>query len=667
MDPTTGLPLHIAVEAVGLTVAGVLVVWATIVRRPAAAIGSIALVVAQVAYAGGFADDEVWVSVLRIVSVATVVAGGWVEPPLLGFGAAAVAGASVWRLAAEGNAAVLGAGPRVVLLVGFAVLAVWAARRATVLVRTRIAAAFLGVLGVAIVVAGSTAARVGVANAIDRAQSATSDAALSEQRHLAERAQALASRAALASAVLTELGPNPAALAQLRVSAFSDADVFLYVDRDGQTVVEMVEPTELGALLSSPAVAAAHAGDSVTAVAPAGSDVLLFGAAPVFGPGGGRSPADVVGALVAGDRLAGTELVPRGPAGPRPAVQVVAADGTALRSSGAAPNISIEAMGGGSFRTGRLQVGGDDFVVTLAEVPLSAPPRTAVVASSPIVEAADVADAFPRGLVGGVLAAALLAVVIALWLSARITRPILNLADEAERVKTEFLSTISHELRTPLTPIRGYADLLRRGRVPRRRAEAYLDEIDDAARRLERIVTLLVEVAAIQAGRFTVEREPVHVDKLLAAVAARWRRRSRHDFKVRVPKSLPRVNADPEAIATVLDELLDNAVKFSPEGGTVELRAQRGNEGVEISVSDEGIGMEAEEVERLSSAFVQAEPGETRRFGGLGLGLTYAAGVLASHGSRLRVEAVPAGGSTFSFVLPPAGMVSRMRDRARAR
>jgi signal transduction histidine kinase len=266
-----------------------------------------------------------------------------------------------------------------------------------------------------------------------------------------------------------------------------------------------------------------------------------------------------------------------------------------------------------------------------------------------------------------VLAAALLAVVIALWLSARLTRPIVQLADEAERVKSEFLSTVSHELRTPLTPIRGYADLLRRDRVPRGRRTAYLDEIDEAAGRLERIVMLLVEVAALQGGRFTIEQEPVGATELLTEAASRWRGRSRrHKFVVRSPKSLPRVSADRRTITNVLEELVDNAVKFSPDGGEIELRATRVGNGVKIAVQDQGIGMDPEAVQQLASAFVQAEGGETRRFGGLGLGLTYTSGALAAHGSALEVSAEPDGGATFSFTLPTAGMVARMPSRARS-
>lgn len=670
MDPTLGIPLHFAVEAIGLAVAGVILTWAILTRRWLAAIGALAFAAAQTASAGQFADDGAWASVLRMLSAGLIVAGAWIDRPILTGGALAVAAGSLWRVVSDRSAASLDVPPRIVLAAGFLTLAVWAGRRAASSVRTRIVGAFLGVLGIAVVVAGSTAARVGVANAIDGAQSRLNESALSEQRRLAERTQALLSRGALASAVLTQLGPSDQTITDLRDDAFDDVDFALYVDRGGRTMgAAGLGSDEQEAVLASEAVARAKEGDSATAIAAMSDAAALVSATPVFRPGGGRSPSDTVGALVIGDRLVSADLEEVAErSGNGAAAQLVTGDGTLLAAPASAPPISLDALAGDRFRNGEIALDGEDHLAAIARLALTEPPQAAVALTSPVAVAADAAAAFPRALVGGVLAAALLAVVIALWLSSRITRPILNLADEAERVKTEFLSTVSHELRTPLTPIRGYADLLRRERVPRRRQEAYLDEIDEAARRLERIVMLLVEVAAIQAGRFTVEQKPIGSDKLLSDAAARWRRRTRrHEFNVRAPKNLPRINVDRHAITTVLDELLDNAVKFSPEGGSVELRARRENGGVEITVSDQGIGMASEEVERLAAAFVQAEPGQTRRFGGLGLGLTYAAGVLAAHGSRLRVAADPDGGSTFSFTLPTTGMVSRMRDRARSR
>jgi signal transduction histidine kinase len=581
----------------------------------------------------------------------------------------------VWRMATQAGPASLPLAPRALEAAGFVLLALWSWRRASASVRTRIVAAFIGVLGAAVIVMGGAAARVSVTNAIDNAQSRLESAVRSEQELLSSRATDLLNRAALGSAVVTQLGPNAQTIASLRRQAFPDADLLWFISEKTFDVVgTTANQNGWAGIKPSLPVAAARGGRAATGVVEgqrvAGEDQLvsvpdacvIVAAQPVFRAGAGRTRRDVVGILLAGFQLDRGELVSIAQrTGPEVGAELVGLNGAIVRSKNSLPRVSTH-FGSPAEPSGRKRLDGVDELIVVAPLTrVTEAPPTALALVLPVSVAADVATAFPRALVGGVLVAALLAVVLALWLASRITRPILSLADEAERVKSDFLATVSHELRTPLTPIRGYADLLRRGRVPRRRAVVYLDEIDVAARRMERIVTLLVEVAAMEAGRYTLETEPLAPADLLSEAADRWRDQSpAHTFVVRAAKSIPRVQADKRAISAVLGELLDNAVKFSPKGGTIELTARRTGEGVELAVADEGIGLEPDTFERLSAAFVQAEPGETRRFGGLGLGLTFAAGVLAAHGSRLDVAGTNGSGAAFSFTLPSIVMVSRL-------
>ena len=666
MNPAAGVPLHFTVEALGLGVAGVILAWAVLARRWAIASGALLLGVAQVLYAGQFFDPNgtgaVVTGGLRLAGVVVLGIAGIAESdaPLL-LGAPMVAGASVlllgataWRMADSAGPASLSWGQRGPEILGFVFLAIWAWRRASTSVRSRIVAAFLAVLGAAVVVMGGAAARVSVTNALDNAQTRLDSSARDAQRLLDARATDLLNRGALGSAIVTQLGPSAATLATLRPQAFPDVDVLAIVRASGQPL-----GTADAAVAGSAPVRAALAGRGATGVVTNGpGGAIVVAAQPVL-------PRTAGAALVVGSRLDEGELGTL--AAPTPAAataELLTDTGVVVRSGRAAPAVPFALVQSQSTASGRLDLHGTDVLVSAVRLQFSSPPPAALAFVLPVSAAVDVATAFPRALVGGVLVAALLAVVLALWLASRITRPILSLADEAERVKSDFLATISHELRTPLTPIRGYTDLLRRGRVPRRRAEVYLDEIGEAAGRMERIVTLLVEVAAIEAGRFTLDREPLAPAELLSRVVERWTRRApRHRFATQAGTSLPRVATDERAITRVLDELVDNAVKFSPDGGTIELRARRVGDGVELSVADEGIGLEADTLHRLSSAFVQAEPGETRRFGGLGLGLTYAAGVLSAHGTHLEVEGTKDAGATFSFTLP--GMVSRMAGRTR--
>jgi signal transduction histidine kinase len=242
----------------------------------------------------------------------------------------------------------------------------------------------------------------------------------------------------------------------------------------------------------------------------------------------------------------------------------------------------------------------------------------------------------------------------------------LQLADDAERVKTDFLASVSHELRTPLTPIRGYTEILRSRAVPARDASGYLDEIGLAAQRLERVVALLVDVASIEAGRFRVILEDVPPTDLLTETVARWRERSGRRIEVRAPRALPDVLADAAAISRVFDELIDNAFKFAPDG-EVEIRARRVGNSVEMSVRDNGPGIDPERLKAVREAFTQEESGDTRRFGGLGLGLTFIEGVLEAHGAELDITTTPGGGTTCTFALQATGSVGRMPPKAQMR
>jgi len=234
---------------------------------------------------------------------------------------------------------------------------------------------------------------------------------------------------------------------------------------------------------------------------------------------------------------------------------------------------------------------------------------------------------------------------------------------EIERAKTEFLSNISHELRTPLTPIKGYAEMLRRDQqmpAPRQLApekrRAFLDGILESSERLERTVDILVNFAAMEAGRLVLRTEPVDSANLVHEVCERWRSRSGLHRVEELVNGRPRVLADRRLLERSIDELIDNAVKFSPEGGVVTVRTELIGAGdgraVEISVSDEGIGIAPSDFDRIFSDFSQIDGSATRRYGGLGLGLPFVQRVVAAHGGTLRATSEPGHGSTFTMELP---------------
>ncbi|MEW6471901.1 MAG: ATP-binding protein [Actinomycetota bacterium] len=234
---------------------------------------------------------------------------------------------------------------------------------------------------------------------------------------------------------------------------------------------------------------------------------------------------------------------------------------------------------------------------------------------------------------------------------------------EIERAKTEFLSNISHELRTPLTPIKGYAEMLRRDQqmaasrqLPPDKRRAFLDGILESSERLERTVDILVNFAAMEAGRLVLRTEPVDTATLVHEVSERWRSRSDRHRVEELVTGRPRVLADRRLLERAVDELVDNAVKFSPEGGVVTVRTELIGAGdgraVEIAVSDEGIGIAPSDFDRIFTDFSQIDGSATRRYGGLGLGLPFVQRVVAAHGGTLDGTSEPGRGSTFVIRLP---------------
>jgi signal transduction histidine kinase len=230
---------------------------------------------------------------------------------------------------------------------------------------------------------------------------------------------------------------------------------------------------------------------------------------------------------------------------------------------------------------------------------------------------------------------------------------------EVERMKSEFLSNISHELRTPLTPIKGYAEILGHKDIPPDKARKFALGILESTGRLERIVQLLVDFSAMEAGRLAPKHKTVDIASLVNALADEWSERSpRHSVVAEVPSPLPSVEGDERLLRRSLEELLDNAVKFSPQGGTIRLHASGTAAGnghraeVQISVSDEGIGIMPQDMGKIFSDFQQLDGSETRAYGGLGLGLAFVRRIIEAHEGSIDVESEPDQGTRLTITIP---------------
>jgi PAS domain S-box-containing protein len=226
-----------------------------------------------------------------------------------------------------------------------------------------------------------------------------------------------------------------------------------------------------------------------------------------------------------------------------------------------------------------------------------------------------------------------------------------------EQMKSDFVSTVSHELRTPLTSIYGFAETLQRGDVefsePER--ETFLRYIATESERLIRIVDDLLSVARLEAGKLEVTLEPAAVAAAVeeAVAAIDVDEDGRHRFSVHVEPADLAVRADPELLGQVLANLLDNAVRYSPEGGTIAVVARARPGAAEITVSDEGIGIAETDQQRVFSKFFRSERAPAGQ--GTGLGLFLVRGLVAAMGGRTWLESEEGRGARFTFDLPLAG------------
>jgi PAS domain S-box-containing protein len=226
-----------------------------------------------------------------------------------------------------------------------------------------------------------------------------------------------------------------------------------------------------------------------------------------------------------------------------------------------------------------------------------------------------------------------------------------------EQLRTDFIANISHDLRTPLHHIKGYALLLlqRGSKLDDQTRQDFLQTISDASDQLTRLISDLLETSQNTTGDLKLQIKNIQLDKLVRSVAQRWRGISSHQFAALVPADVPSVPADRGRIEQVLDNLLTNVVRHTPEQTSAELSLEITNDELVISVIDHGPGVAAEHLPHLFERFYQVEPsaGGPRR--GSGLGLFICKRIIEQHGGRIWAEPTPETGTTVRFTLPRSG------------
>ena len=230
---------------------------------------------------------------------------------------------------------------------------------------------------------------------------------------------------------------------------------------------------------------------------------------------------------------------------------------------------------------------------------------------------------------------------------------------EAERAKTEFVSTVSHELRTPMTSIKGYADLLLMGAVGSlsEDQQRFLTIIKSNTDRLTLLVNDLLDISRIESGRLVLTPKVVYIDDLITQVITTMEARAaerRLELYADLPPVLPEIFVDPDRVIQVLTNLVGNACRYTPPDGKIVVSARAKGDEVHVSVRDTGIGISEEDQRRLFSRFFRSDDPMVQDAPGTGLGLSITKSLVEMHGGDIWVESKLGEGSTFTFTLPTA-------------
>lgn len=233
---------------------------------------------------------------------------------------------------------------------------------------------------------------------------------------------------------------------------------------------------------------------------------------------------------------------------------------------------------------------------------------------------------------------------------------------ELNQLKLNFISNVSHELRMPMQFLIGYLDLFSTGALGPINEEqaAALESLIGASGQLKRLIENLLQFSTAANGDLPLDMELLTLDMPVktAVNITRPKAHTRNiDLKKVIAAQLPKVIADNEKITWVVEQLLDNAIKFTPSGGLVKIETTPQQQNVTVKVTDTGIGIPDNQIEEIFEPFHQLDGSSTRHYGGTGLGLALARTILNSHGSKIEVESYVGQGSLFSFALPIANSI----------
>ncbi|MEN8172240.1 MAG: ATP-binding protein [Chloroflexota bacterium] len=227
---------------------------------------------------------------------------------------------------------------------------------------------------------------------------------------------------------------------------------------------------------------------------------------------------------------------------------------------------------------------------------------------------------------------------------------------ELNQLKSNFIANISHELRTPLTHIRGYLELLEDEALGKNSPEQFraLRVMLKSEARLEKLIEDLLQFSTFSSGGVDIRLKSINLNEIFSDIELLALQKTNDKavlLRTSIPPDLPPVKADPQKLSWVILQLIDNAVKFTPEGGNVKLGARIFDSKVHIYIEDSGIGIEPEKIDEIFEPFHQLDSSSTRHHNGTGLGLAMLRKVIEAHNTEIKVRSKLDEGSCFEFSL----------------
>jgi two-component system phosphate regulon sensor histidine kinase PhoR len=230
----------------------------------------------------------------------------------------------------------------------------------------------------------------------------------------------------------------------------------------------------------------------------------------------------------------------------------------------------------------------------------------------------------------------------------------------ADEIRRDFVANVSHELRTPLSILRGYIEtMLDDPKMPRSETARILEVMDQHSKRLGLLANDLLTLAQMESGRSTLQLSEIDLLRFFADLVRDWQKKfssKNLTARINVADDCPSIRADEARLREVFDNLLDNAVKYSNRNGEIRLAAERRGDATTLSVSDDGIGISAEDLPRIFERFYRADKARSRELGGTGLGLSIVKHIAQLHGGSVEAESQLGRGAMIRVSLPTASL-----------